>query len=324
MARSALKIVFWGLGIVAAGVLALIGTILVRWDRTFDAPYPEIHATMDSATIARGRYLAYGPAHCAGCHVAPDDTAALRAGGEPPLAGGHTFVIPPGTFPVPNLTPDSITGIGRRSDGELARQLRHGLRADGRAAVPFMTAQNASDEDLVALISFLRSQPPVRHAVPDRRPTFVGKAVFAFVMKPIGPRGTPPATTPTGATVERGAYLANGLAACVGCHTARSLVTGAFTGPEFAGGAPMEVEGDPSRVLVPPNLTPDSATGRITAWSEDAFVARFRAPRLIRESIMPWEFFARMTDDDLRAIYRYLRSIAPVHNETGLSIRPAT
>lgn len=324
MARIVLKIVFWGLGIVAVCVLALVATILIRWDRTFDAPYPEIHATTDSATIARGRYLAYGPAHCAGCHVAPDDTAALRAGGEPPLAGGHTFVIPPGRFPVPNLTPDSTVGIGRRSDGELARMLRHGVRADGHAAIPFMTAQNASDEDLVALISFLRSQPPVRHEVPDRQPSFVGKAVLAFVIKPIGPRATPPATSPTGATVERGAYLANGLAACVGCHTARSLVTGAFTGPTFAGGAPMPVDGDPSRVVVPPNLTPDSATGRITAWSEDAFVARFRTGRIIRESIMPWEFFARMTDDDLRAIYRYLRSLAPVHNETGPSIRPAT
>ena len=324
MARIALKVVLWGLGIVLTGVVALIVTILMRWDRTFDVPYPAIQATTDSATIARGRYLAYGPAHCAACHVAPDDTGALRTGGEPPLAGGHTFVIPPGTFPVPNLTPDSTTGIGRRSDAELARQLRHGVRADGRAAVPFMTAQNASDEDLVALISFLRSQPPVRHAVPDRLPSFVGKAVFAFVMKPIGPRATPPATTPVGPTVERGAYLANGLAACVGCHTARSMVTGAFTGPEFAGGAPEPLEGDPTRVLTPPNLTPDPETGRITAWSEDAFVARFRGPRIIRESYMPWEFFARMSDDDLRAIYRYLRSLAPVRNETGPSIRPAT
>jgi hypothetical protein len=53
-------------------------------------------------------------------------------------------------------------------------------------------------------------------------------------------------------------------------------------------------------------------------------VARFRAGRLIPESYMPWVFFARMTDDDLRAIYRYLRSLAPVRNETGPSIRPAT
>jgi mono/diheme cytochrome c family protein len=324
MARTAVKVVFWGLGIVAAAVVALIVTILVRWDRTFEAPYPGIVATTDSAVIARGRYLVYGPAHCAACHVAPDDTAAVHAGGEPPLAGGYTFVIPPGRFPAPNLTPDSATGIGRRSDGELARLLRHDVRADGRAAVPFMTAQNASDEDLVALISFLRSQPPVRHEVPERQPNFVGKAVFAFVMKPVGPRGTPPATSPVGATVERGEYLANGIAACVGCHTARSMATGEYIGPPFAGGTPEAVPGDPSRELAAPNLTPDSATGRITAWSEDAFVARFRAGGLIPQSIMPWEFFARMTDDDLRAIYRYLRTLPPVRSETGPSLRPRT
>ena len=322
MAGTAVRIALRVVGIIAAAVLALIATIFIRSNRTFDAPYPAIHATTDSATIARGRYLAYGPAHCAACHVAPEDSAALLAGGQPPLSGGHTFVIPPGTFPVPNLTPDSATGIGRRSDGELARQLRHDVRADGRAPVPFMTTQNASDEDLVALISFLRSQPPVRHAVPARQPNLLGKTVFAFVIKPRPPGVTPPVKTPTGPTVERGQYLANGLAACVGCHTARSMATGAYIGPAFAGGTTEPLESDPSRVITPPNLTPDSATGRIAAWSEDGFVARFRMGKVLPESFMPWEFFARMTEDDLRAIYRYLRSLPPVHNETGPSIRP--
>jgi mono/diheme cytochrome c family protein len=324
MARVVVKVAAWVLGILVVGVAALIVAVLVRWDRTFEAPYPDIRASGDSAVIARGRYLVYGPAHCAGCHVAPDDTAALRAGGEPPLAGGYTFVIPPGRFPVPNLTPDSATGIGRRSDGELARMLRHDVRADGRAAVPFMNAQNASDEDLVALISFLRSLAPVRHEVPDRQPNFLGRAVLAFAIEPVGPRGTPPATTPPGATVERGEYLANGVAACVGCHTARSMVTGAYTGPRFAGGTPEPVAGDPTRELASPNLTPDSTTGRIAGWSEDAFVARFRTGKVIAESFMPWESFTRMTDDDLRAIYRYLRTLRPVRNETGPSIRPRT
>ena len=322
MARTVVRVLAWVLAAVAAGIAVLVVTILMRWDRTFDAPSPAIQATTDSATIARGRYLAYGPAHCAGCHVAPADTVALFGGGEPPLAGGYTFVIPPGRFPVPNLTPDSATGIGRRSDGELVRLLRHDVRADGRAAVPFMNAQNASDEDLVALVSFLRSQAPVRHEVPDRQPNFLGKAVLAFAIRPVGPREQPPAATPTGVTVERGEYLANGIAACVGCHTARSMVTGAYTGPLFAGGTPEPVAGDPSRELAPSNLTPDSTTGRIAGWSEDAFVARFRTGRVIPESFMPWAMFARMSDDDLRAIYRYLRSLPPVRNETGPSIRP--
>lgn len=304
----------------AVGLLLLI--ILVRWDRTFDAPLPALAASTDSAVIARGRYLAYGPAHCAACHVEPGDTVALRTGGQPPLAGGYAFVIPPGTFYVPNLTPDVATGIGSRTDAELARTLRHGVRADGRAALPFMTAQDASDEDLVALISFLRAQPPVRHAVPAHAPNLVGKAVLAFMVTPVGPQATPPAATPTAVGPERGAYLANGLAACVGCHTERSMATGAYTGPLFAGGTPTQVPADPSKVVVPPNLTPDSATGRIASWSEEAFVARFRAGKTIPESHMPWEFYARASDEDLRSIFRYLMSLPPVPHETGPSVRP--
>ena len=310
---------------IAIALLVIVGGLLLvinlRWDRTFEAPYPAITATTDSAVIARGRYLAYGPAHCAACHVAPADSAALGSGQQPPLSGGYAFHIPPGTFYVPNLTPDSATGIGRRSDGELARMLRHSVRADGRSAVPFMESQDASDEDLVALISFLRSQPAVRHEVPAHKLSLLGKAVMSFMITPVGPKATPPATTPTEVGVARGAYMANGLASCVGCHTERSMATGAFTGPAFAGGAPMEIPGDPTRELVPPNLTPDSATGRIASWTEDAFVARFRAGGAIPDSPMPWSFFGRTSDEDLRSIYRYLQSLAPVHRETGPSIR---
>jgi mono/diheme cytochrome c family protein len=316
------KVLLWTGALVALTLVVLLLLVLTRWDRTFEAPLPAVSATTDSAAIARGRYLAHGPAHCAACHVAPADTAALRSGAQPPLAGGHVFVIPPGSFRVPNLTPDSATGIGRRSDGELARILRYGVRADGRAAIPFMTAQEASDEDLVALISFLRSQAPVRHEVPPHAPNFLGKAILAFMISPVGPRSTPPQATPQGITAERGAYLANGLAACVGCHTQRSMATGAYTGAPFAGGAPSPVEGDPTREIVAPNLTPDSATGRISAWGEDQFVARFRAGKAIPESYMPWEFYQRASDEDLRSIYRYLRTLPPVRNETGPSLRP--
>jgi hypothetical protein len=69
------------------------------------------------------------------------------------------------------------------------------------------------------------------------------------------------------------------------------------------------VPGTP-RKFVTPNLTPDPKTGHIYAWSEDAFVARFKAG-VATGSPMPWQTFSRMTDDDLRALYRYLRSLPP-------------
>src|SRR5690606_25298330 len=97
----------------------------------------------------------------------------------------------------------------------------------------------------------------------------------------------------------------------------RSLLDGSALGPEFAGGMEMPDESDPTKVFVTPNLTPDPKTGHITSWSEDQFVARFRAGNIRPGTHMPWAAFARMSDADLRAVYRYLRSLPPVENETG-------
>jgi len=297
-----------GAGIVLILAIALV-TIELRWDRQFAAPYPRLAALSDPAVIARGRYLAYGPAHCAECHTSPADVAGLRSGGFPALSGGGTFVIPPGTIRVPNVTPDSATGIGMLSDSAVARMLRYGVRPDGRSAIPFMEFHEMSDADIVAVLSFLRSQPAVRNPVPEHDLNLIGKAVMAFVMKPLGPTTTPPAESPPpGPTLERGAYLVSAVSNCAGCHTQRNMMTGAFTGPRLAGGVPMETAGDKPIKVTPPDITADS-TGRAALWTEDEFVARFRAGERIPGSPMPWVAFRRMSDDDLRAIYRYLRSV---------------
>ena len=301
------------LGLAAAVVLVLAVlaiTISVRWDRRFQAPYPKLAASRDSVVIARGRYLAYGPAHCSDCHTAAADYASLLTGSSPSLSGGVEFPIPLGTIRVPNLTPDSATGIGRRSDGDITRILRYGVRADGRAAIPFMEFHELSDADIVAVISFLRSRPPVRNPVPDHDLNLMGKAVMAFAIKPVGPSGTPPAESPpAGPTLERGAYLVTAVANCAGCHTLRSMVTGAYTGPRLAGGSPMEAADNAHTKLVPPDITANPGTGRAAVWTEDEFVARFRAGVRIPGSPMPWQAFRRITDADVRAIYRYLQSI---------------
>jgi hypothetical protein len=80
--------------------------------------------------------------------------------------------------------------------------------------------------------------------------------------------------------------------------------------------------GTSPRKFVTPNLTPDPATGRIANWTEEIFIARARTGKGAEGSPMPWANYARMTDDDLRAIYRYLRSLPPLHNNTGDSVRP--
>lgn len=301
------KVLVWLAGSLALLVLIVFVPITVRWNRRFSAPYPRLAASQDSTVIARGRYLAYGPAHCSDCHTAPDEYASLKTGARPAFSGGGSFEIPPGTIYIPNITPDSATGIGLLSDSAIARILRYGVRPDGRAAIPFMEYHEMSDADLVAVISFMRAQRPVRNKVPDHKLNLLGKAVMAFVMKPIGPSGTPPRESPAPApTIERGAYLVTAVANCAGCHSKRSMVTGAYVGPRLAGGDSMETSGTPPIKLVPPNI---SSVGRAGQWTEDEFVARFRAGERIPGSPMPWQAFRRISDVDVRAIYRYLKTV---------------
>ena len=318
MKKALIRTAIGALVVVLVAILGIAGVAQARWDRTFDdeAPMPTLAASTDSAVIARGRYLAYGPAYCAGCHTANGSASRIEAGEELPLSGGHVWDIPPGVLRSANITPDTATGIGRFTDAQLVRAIRHGVRHDGRAMLPFMAYQNLSDEDVVALISFLRAQPPVKHAVPDHDPTMLGKAVLAFMIKPKGPDGTPPERSPVGLSVERGKYLAESVSDCAGCHTKRNPMDGSFTGPRFAGGGSFSIDSKPGYVIITPNLTPDSATGRIAHWTEDQFVARFRAGRTIKESPMPWGPLRKMSDDDLRSIYRYLRTLPPVNNPT--------
>jgi mono/diheme cytochrome c family protein len=306
--------------IVAAVIIVLgigaLTAIEVRSARTFDAPYPAVAVSSDPGVIARGRYLVYGPAACAYCHVPKEEWKRLDAGAELPLAGNHVFRLPFGEFYSSNLTPDADTGIGRRTDQELARVLRHGLRADGRAAAPLMEYQGLSDADLAAIISYLRSRPAVPRRVPDQRLSMLGKAIFAFAYEPEGPREPPPPRSPAGPSVERGEYLANKVSVCVTCHTDRGR-DGALVGPRFAGGQRMDVAADDSIVYVSANLTPDPQTSLVGRSTEEEFILRFRLGELLPGTPMPWGAYARMTDDDLRSVFRYLKSLPAVAHDTG-------
>jgi mono/diheme cytochrome c family protein len=307
---------------IAAGVIAVAGitgaaAVQMRYDRTFDVADVDVIASTDPAVIERGAYLAYGPAHCAYCHNTQDKWARLDAGERVPLSGGFTFDIGIARLTTPNLTPDPATGIGNVPDAKIARMLRHNVRSNGVAAVPFMEYQNMSDDDIVALISFLRSQQPVHNEIAPREFTMMGKAIMSFAIKPSGPTGTPAAQSPApGATVERGKYLVENVAACAGCHTRRSQMDGSYQAPKLSGGTGMA--GEDGKMYTPPNLTPDAKTGHIRSWTEDQFLTRFRAGPLNGAGTpMPWRAFARMSDDDIRAIYRYLQTVPATENEPG-------
>src|SRR5262245_30435085 len=117
------KILKWT-GIIL-GSLIIIFVILVfsLQNKTFSASYPNIHASTDSAVIARGQYLAYGPAHCSGCHSPAANQERINNGEHLPLSGGLEFALPVANIYSRNITPDDETGIGKIPDSAIARSL---------------------------------------------------------------------------------------------------------------------------------------------------------------------------------------------------------
>jgi mono/diheme cytochrome c family protein len=155
---------------------------------------------------------------------------------------------------------------------------------------PFMPFNNMTDEDLQAVVSYLKAQKPISHKVPDHELNIMGNVVKAFLIKPLGPQGTPAKTITKDSSAAYGQYLATVIANCNGCHTERSP-TGDFVGEPFAGGGPMV---EPGGTFTPPNLTTDSGS-RIFGWSEQNFINRFRLGRVQAGSPMPWPSYKRMS-----------------------------
>jgi mono/diheme cytochrome c family protein len=299
---------------VAAGA-AFVGS---RQNLRFDPPYPDVVASTDPAVIERGHYIVRVAAPCASCHGDPKQRAANASGVEVPLVGGYSFDIPPGTFYTRNLTPDSATGLGLVSDRAIARALRFGVGHDGRALLPFMEMQGLSDDDLQAVVSYLRTMPPVHNEVPPHYFNVLGKIVKATALsKPVGPASAPPKIAPRGVSVETGKYLTESVALCWACHTERSQMTGAMVGPRFGGTKNFTEVDDPGHSWSPPNITSDPETGRLGKMSEDEFVARFRQGRTLPGSPMPWQAFSRLSEGDLRSIYKYLMTVPPVKRDNG-------
>lgn len=308
-------------------LVAVVGYVQLTYKQNFDAQFPvqEMRIVADSAMVAHGRYLAYGPAHCASCHTPVDQMERIDAGEELPMIGGFAFQLPIATLYTPNITPDEETGIGRLTDGQLYRMLRHNINHSGEVGPEFMPFRNMSEYDVQSIIGFLRTQPAVHNPIPENEETFIWKALQRFAFKPLVPDEPLPAKIERDSSILYGKYLAESVANCRGCHTARDLTTGEYTGPYYAGGMVFEPAPDTKGwKFVTPNLTADPKTGIMASWSEDAFIKRFRMGRANPGSPMPWGSFSKFDETDLKAIYRFLRSIEPVENPGAGIIVPPT
>ncbi|MGG9964185.1 hypothetical protein [Ferruginibacter sp. SUN106] len=298
------KILKWT-GVVLLILVSGIAVVTAsRQNLKYEAPYPNIQTTNDSTVIAKGRHLVNAIAHCNDCHSKANNDSLINLGQDVSLSGGVAFELPVGTIYSANITSDSTYGIGKFTDKEIARVLRYGVHPDGSAVYDFMPFHNLSDSDLIAVLSYLRMQKPVAMQKPDNKLNIMGNIVKAFLIKPVGPSETIQATVQPDSTADYGKYLVYNVGNCNGCHTQRTL-SGVYTGEPFAGGNEMP------NGMVTPNITTDSS-GRIFGWSQEAFVNRFRAGKLIPQSEMPWNSFKRMNDVELKAIYKFLQTVKPV------------
>jgi mono/diheme cytochrome c family protein len=271
--------------------------------------------------LARGRYLVHHVTDCLGCHS--DHTMAfalpIRAGteGQGGFAFGPELGIP-GTVCAQNITPDAETGLGKWTDGEILRAIREGVDRAGNALFPMMPYtgyRNLSDEDAQAIVAYLRTLKPIRNQTPPKKIAFPVNLLIKFTPKPVeGPVAAPPQHD----RIAYGKYLAT-VAGCHECHTPHDEKNQLVTEKAFAGG--WEMKGPWGRNFTA-NLTPHPSTWMGRATREE-FIGRFRSfagitppvPPKGRNTVMPWLAFSGMTEEDLGAIYDYLKTVPPIENE---------
>ncbi len=279
-----------GLLVLAVISLSIIGQ--VKWNQTYqnyDVPVESIPIPTDEASIARGEHLATILA-CRQCHGAD-------------LSGATLSDLPPviATISVPNLTAGA-GGVGAtNSDEDWVRAIRHGVGHDGRALVimPSRAWWYFSDDDLGALVAYLKTVPPVDNELPERRIGPLGRVMVALGQFPrpvatmIDHDAPRPAAPEPSVTVEYGEYLGH---TCTVCHGAR-LNGGIIPIPNTPG-------------IRVPNLTPG---GELRVWSEEDFITTLRtgvtpSGHELTDN-MPWQYVGQMTDEELQAIWLYLQSL---------------
>jgi mono/diheme cytochrome c family protein len=242
---------------------------------------------------------------CLGCHTEDKEGAA-------PYAGGRELKTPFGKFYGPNITPHPQHGIGRWTEADFVRAMRHGRRPDGAnyfPAFPYTSFTKINDGDLRDLWAYLRSLPP------NDKPNRAHNLRFPYGWRALvtpwkwlfftpGPFVNLPGASET---VNRGAYLVQALGHCGECHTPRNFLGAPKSGRFLAGGKGM------------PNLTPTN----LKKWSDDELQELFRTGETPADGPVSNEMLevvrnttGQLSPSDLSAMIAYLRSLPPLPDES--------
>jgi len=290
-----MKVLKW-IGIIA-GVLVVFVLIAgvagyftanTRLANAADVPVATVEIPTDAAAIARGEHIAMGVTACIACH------------GEQLEGDVMIDEAPIGYVPAPNLTSGAGGIGGEMTDEQWIAAIRHGIGRDGRVIgfMPSNAYAHVGDEDLGALVAYLKQLPPVDNELGDRQLQLPGTMIFglmAYNSLPINQidhaavGGSAPSA---GVSAEYGEYLSQ-IGACRDCHAAN-----------LAGNT------DPNSAGLGPNITPG---GRLASYNENQFLAFMRSGvtpegRQTDGEEMPWLEYRHQTDEELQALYTYLNS----------------
>ncbi|TKB45598.1 c-type cytochrome [Thalassotalea mangrovi] len=259
------------------GIVVIILTLVINTPLMAFETNPEIE---------RGHYLVRDMLSCTHCH------------GED-LGGAEGVQVAGITSNAPNITDDEDTGIGGWTDKQVSQSIRNGIRPDGSyigAPMPVNTYKNISDDDLKAIVAYLRSLPLVNRTIKPSEMTVKSRKQHGPVIDKVpAPDGQDP--------VAKGKYVYE-LIYCSLCHNAfqnNELYVG-------VGGNPFK-QPDGS-VVISSNLTP---SGNLPGYSDEELKkvikygvrpdgSKLRPP-------MPTEIYHNVADTDLNDLIDFLRSL---------------
>ena len=312
-------------GVVLAVVaLITIGVIWLMAKKPASRPASTEKVQANAAQVERGKYVVEHVSDCLGCHSEHRNMFGFPVKPGSEWQGGFIFDKKlgfPGVVAAQNITPDAEFGLGKWTDGEIIRAFREGVDRNGEALFPMMPYQhlrNMSDKDAKAVVAYLRTLKPVHSTVPAKSIDFPVNLFVKFAPKPVEGVVTSPDPHDS---VAYGKYLST-IGGCYECHTPHDDHNALVAEKAFSGG--WEMRGPWGRNFTA-NLTPAAGT-YMAAATRAEFISRFKSFASLnaqnspqapagRNTIMPWLAFSGMTENDLGAIYDYLKTVKPIENK---------
>jgi mono/diheme cytochrome c family protein len=252
--------------------------------------------------VKRGEYLATIAA-CHECHTPRLPPTFNELEREKLMAGGNPFAGPWGTVHTAN-----VSMVAARYEPALLEAAIRGQLSFKFQMPTDLYAELAAD-DMRDLVAYLQSLKPIDVPSPENSLVRDWRPPPPLAARAVRERA------PIGVTVERGEYLVH-LAICKDCHSPRTADGVTYDEAHRMAGGGVAIRMGKDALLLPPNLTNDVETG-LGGWTDEEIITAFRTGKAksgrTLHPAMPWAVaYKDMTDDDARAIVKYLRSLPPV------------